>query len=75
MLLRALGGLALVRWFVASGDRVAYVTDDLGLEAMERNEPTNRVIGFPWEDVFLCQPGMADGARVDWSSETPATRH
>lgn len=74
MLLRAFGGEALVRRFVEAGERVAYVTDEEGFKTLQSQEQTDRVIGFPWEDVFEYRPGLTDGCRVDWSAEKPATR-
>lgn len=75
VLLRAFGGQALVRRFVEAGERVAYVTDDEGFAELQSSEPTERVIGFPWEDVFVFRAGVTDGATVDWSAEKSATRH
>lgn len=74
VLLRAFGGQALVRRFWEAGVRVAYVTDEEGFKTLGTNEPTEHVIGFPWEDVFMFRPGLRDGCAVDWSAETPATR-
>lgn len=74
VLLRALGGQALVRRFLEAGQRVAYVTDEDGLKALSTNKETNRIIGFPWEDVFVFRLGVADGSVVDWSVENLATR-
>lgn len=74
VLLRAFRGEALVRRFVEPGERVAYVTDEEGFKALNMGAPTERVIGFPWEDVFVFRPGIRDGADIDWSAEKPATR-
>ena len=74
VLLRAFGGLALVRRFWEAGERVAYVTDEVGLKALQAGEDTGRMIGFPWEDVFEFRVGLSDGAPVMWSMEKPATR-
>ena len=74
VLLRAFGGEALVRRFVEAGERVAYVTDEEGFKALQSNEPTDRVIGFPWEDVFVVRAGLTEGMGVDWSTEKSATR-
>ena len=74
VLLRAFGGEALVRRFVEAGERVAYVTDEEGFKALRASEPTDRMIGFPWEDVFEFRAGLADGAIIDWSAEKSATR-
>ncbi len=75
VLLRAWGDHALVRRFVEAGERVAYVTDEEGFKAISANEPSDRVIGFPWEDVFEFRAGLADGAAIEWSAEKSATRH
>lgn len=74
VLLRAFGGQALVRRFVEAGVRVAYVTDEVGFKALQAGRDTDRMIGFPWEDVFEFRAGLSDGAPVDWSTEKPATR-
>ena len=74
VLLRAFGGQALVRRFWEAGERVAYVTDEDGFRALNANEPSDRLIGFPWEDVFEFRRGLTDGAAIDWSVEKSATR-
>jgi len=60
-------GVALIRWVVRADDRCVYLTDAEGLAAIERGEETPRVMGFPSEDVFCCELGIANGQRPDWS--------
>jgi hypothetical protein len=74
VLIRAFGGQALVRRFWEAGARVVYVTDEEGFQAVSSGELTNRVIGFPWEDVFEFRSGLSDGTAVDWAAEKLATR-
>lgn len=70
VLVRAFGGEAAIRWLVSVGDRVAYVTNAAGAEAVKAGARPLHCVGVPLTDVYVVSEGVRDGEYPDWESLT-----
>lgn len=60
------------------GRNVVYITNDEQLERLAHGQPAIMPIGFPTEDVFAYDPGLAatidsvyESGRLDWTRLKP----
>lgn len=58
VVVRADGGIALVRRVWETDQNAVYVTDDAIFACLERGEEAPFPIGFPKTDVFRYEPGV-----------------
>lgn len=69
VLVRAAGGVALFRWMVGLGKRVAYITTDAGMEARREGKEAP-CVGFPITDIFPENSRIREGDVPEWRELT-----
>ncbi|CAN5666375.1 hypothetical protein BH24ACI5_BH24ACI5_17130 [soil metagenome] len=68
VVIRALGGVAAVRWLVGATERVAYVTNRRGFESVRAGGEPQHTVGVPLLDVFIDEGSVSDGQVPDWTA-------
>lgn len=71
VIVRADGGIPLVRRVWQANERTVYVTDDATFTKLQAGQDAPLAIGFPREDVFGYEPEVAariGRGRFDWAS-------
>ena len=77
VIIRAYGGVPLVRRFWEANDRVIYITNDEQLRLLMNGEKAVSPIGFPKKDVFKFDRKIAHSISTtssdefDWGKLTP----
>jgi hypothetical protein len=75
VIVRAYGGVPLVRRIWEKDEKGVYITDDVQLELLLAGGYAIQPIGFPREDVFKFDPELAvemdDLDNWDWNKLTP----
>jgi hypothetical protein len=72
VIVRAFGGLPLVRKVWSIGARVIYLTDDEEFQKLEAGKSALPPIGFPKEDVFAFDPAIVSNLEsLKWSEAKP----
>ena len=74
VVVRAWGGVPLVRRVWETGNKIVYITDDEQLRRYEQGLPMLIPIGFPIEDVFRLQRNAILGDKVTWETMEPWSR-
>jgi hypothetical protein len=59
VIVRADGGVPLVRWVWGVDEKAVYITDEANLARLDRGVEAAYPIGFPREDVFQYEPELA----------------
>jgi hypothetical protein len=69
VIVRAFGGLPLVRKVWSIGARVIYLTDDEQFQKLKAGKSALQPIGFPKEDVFKFDTAILESLK--WSEAKP----
>jgi hypothetical protein len=73
VVIKAFGGMALVRLMIGVLPTVAKITDDAGASEIASGRDPQFVVGFPLQDVFELPDArsIADGDSPNWSEFRP----
>jgi hypothetical protein len=74
VIVRGLGGLAAIRWMIGTTERVAYITNAAGREAVKLGAEPSAVVGVPLADVFKANPDIKDDECPNWERLEPRFR-